>query len=64
MMLKMIKGWSKTRDELLNMISKQSNLETINSSMMTLIEQDLYIIAQALSVIADKGENNNGKQTD
>lgn len=60
-MLKVMSSWSKTRDELLGMISKQSNLETINTSMMTLIEQDLYIIAQALSVIADNGEDGNGK---
>lgn len=58
---KVMSGWSKTRDELLGIISKQSNLETINSSMMTLIEQDLYIITQALAVIADKGEDGNGK---
>ena len=61
MMLKVISGWSKTRSELLDTISKQSNLENINTSMITLIEQDLYIIAQALSVIADNGEDGNGK---
>lgn len=61
MMLKVICSWNDKRKELLNMVSKQSDLESINSSMMTLIEQDLYIIAQALSVIADNGEDGNGK---
>ena len=61
MMLKVICSWNDKRKELLDMVSKQSDLESINSSMMALIEQDLYIIAQALSVIADNGEDGNGK---
>ena len=60
-MLKMMSSWSNNRKELLDRISKQSELEKINTSMITLIEEDLYIIAQALSVIADNGEDGNGK---
>ena len=61
MMLKLIDSWNDGRNELMDKISKQSDLENINSSMMALIEQDLYIIALALSVIADNGEGRNGK---
>lgn len=60
-MREVIESWSDARSKLLDRISKESDPETVNSVMMILIEKDLHIIAQSLAVIADKGEDGNGK---
>lgn len=57
-MIEILTQWADVRRELLGQLSKEKKLDEVNSAILALIEQDIYIIAQALSVIAEKGGNN------